>query len=175
MLVNLSLGKPKIIYKIKAEEIKKENPILKVTAPTPRNLKQKIKLAEFLSPYDGKIIYPEGFNLKGFPKPYPAYENYCKKQISRFLAEAEKSTPKVAVIIPRGRIKKKFYFDLSEYVGKIVIKESAADEELQNELLTYSGTVLEYNINFNEEGPDVLKLTIPSIKEFNLHNKHLWL
>ena len=52
-------------------------------------------------------------------------------------------------------------------MGKIVIKESAVNEELQNELLTYSGTVLEYNINFDEDGQNTLKLTIPSEEEFS--------
>lgn len=168
MLVELNLyEKPKIIYKIKTRRAtKKGGLILKVTAPSPRNLKQKIKLAEFLSPYNGRIIYPKDFCTKGFPKPYPAYENYCKKLISEFWQTSKNTLPDVAVITPRGRIKDKFYFDLSEYVGKIVIKESAVNEELQNELLNYSGTVLEYNINFDEDGQNTLKLTIPSEENF---------
>lgn len=169
MLVELNIyKKTKIIYKIRQDTgTKKGKMILKVTAPSPRNIKQKIKLAEFLSPYNGRIIYPRDFCTKGFPKPYPAYEIYCKKLISEFLQTSKNTLPDVAVITPRGRIKEKFYFDLSEYVGKIVIKESAVNEELQNELLTYSGTVLEYNINFDEDGQNTLKLTIPSEEEFS--------
>ena len=169
MLVELNIyKKTKIIYKIRQDTgTKKGEMILKVTAPFPRNLKQKIKLAEFLSPYNGRIIYPNDFCTTGFPKPYPAYENYCKKLISEFFKTSKNTLPDVAVITPRGRIKEKFYFDLSEYVGKIVIKESAVNEELQNDLLTYSGTVLEYNINFDEDGQNTLKLTIPSEKNFS--------
>ena len=169
MLVKLNLeNKAKFVYKIKSEKIHKNNKtVFVITAPTPKNKKQKNKLIEFLTPYENYIIYPKGFDSDNYPAPYPMFELHCKKLLADFLNLCKKKQPEIAVITPNGAIKNEFYFDLSEYVGKIVIKESAVNEELQNELLTYSGTVLEYNINFDEDGQNTLKLTIPSEEEFS--------
>ena len=163
MLVKLVLsGGRKFTYKITSKEMNTGGiRILNVFAPMPHTLKQKRKLADFLIPFKGRIIYPEGFNVYGFPKALISYEDYCRKRIVDFLDICKNQTPDIAVIIPRGRIKDEFYLDLSEYVGKIIIKESAVNKGLQNKLLEYSGTIIEFNINFNQKGTGILELDIP--------------
>ena len=119
MLLKLFLTKEKrFFYKIK---IKTEKDFLVATAPKPRNLKQKQSLIDFLIPFEKKIIYPDEFNIKGFPAPYPVFEIKCKKLLADFLVFCKENHPDLAVISPNGLIKDNFYFDLSEYVGRIIL------------------------------------------------------
>ena len=162
MLLKLILTKEKLFfYKIK---IKTENDFFIVTAPRPKSLKQKQILMNFLKPFEKKIIYPEGFNTKGFPAPYPEFEIKCRKMIADFLIYCKSNRPDIAVITPNGLIKDNFYFDLSEYVGKIILNAKNGDNELKSALLAHSGTVLEYGGEYNESKSSVAVLTMPTKK-----------
>lgn len=160
MLLKLFLTKEKrFFYKIK---IKTEKDFLVATAPKPRNLKQKQSLIDFLIPFEKKIIYPDEFNIKGFPAPYPVFEIKCKKMISNFLEFCKKNHPNVAAITPNGLIKNNFYFDLSEYVGRIILITKEENESLKNELLAHSGTIIEFSREYDKNESSVAVLTMPT-------------
>ena len=158
MLIKINFTKRKLFYKIKCKQINED---FYISAPNPRNLRQKNKLIAFLFPFEGRIIYPDGFNTSGYPAPYPAFEIKCKRMLYNFLENCKKSKPHIAVITPNGLIKDKFYFDLSEYVGKIIIKSKSQNNELKSALLGHSGTVLEYNTEYNEANNYVAVLEMP--------------
>ena len=168
MLVKLNLeNKAKFVYKIKSEKIHKNNKtVFVITAPTPKNKKQKNKLIEFLTPYENYIIYPKGFDSDNYPAPYPMFELHCKKLLVDFLNLCKKKQPEIAVITPNGAIKNEFYFDLSEYVGKIVLNTKDYNDELKSSLLTHSGTVLEYGVQYDSGKNSVAVLNMP-IKDEN--------
>ncbi len=163
MLTKIHLTKSRLIYKIKCQ---KASDSLFITAPKPRNSKQKNKLIAFLLPFEGHIIYPDGFNHKGYPEPYPAFEIKCKQMLYDFLENCKKNKPDIAVITPNGLIKDKFYFDLSEYVGKIIINEKNENKELKNALLAHSGTVIEFRKDYNKNGKNAEYLYMPKKKMF---------
>jgi len=166
MLVKLNLeNKAKFIYKIKSEKVHKNNKIVFiVTAPMPKSEKQKNKLIEFLTPYENHIIYPKGFNSEDYPTPYPLFEIHCKKLLNDFLRKCKNTRPPVAVITPNGLIKDSFYFDLSEYVGKIIINEKNENKDLKNALLAHSGTVIEFVLNYENNLKDTEYLYMPKKK-----------
>lgn len=160
MLLKLILTKEKrFFYKIK---VKTEKDFFIVAAPRPKNPKQKQLLINFLIPFEKQILYPEEFNASGYPAPYPAFEIKCKKMIADFMNFCKENRPDVAVITPNGLIKDDFYFDLSEYVGKIVLRVKNEDNELKSALLAHSGTVLEFNKEFDESQNSVAVLTMPA-------------
>lgn len=159
MLTKVNLTKSRLIYKIKC---KKANDRLFITAPKPRNLKQKSILINYLRPFSGRIIYPDDFNTSGYPAPYPAFEIKCKALLCDFFKNCKIKNPDIAVITPNGLIKDKFYFDLSEYVGKIILNTKNQNNELKSALLRHSGTVLEYNSEYDEAKNSVLTLIMPA-------------
>lgn len=160
MLLKLIFTKEKrFFYKIKT---KKEKDFWIVTAPHPKNLKQKKRLILFLTPFEKRIIYPPDFCETDYPAPYPAFEIYCKKLISEFLGFCKANRPDIAVITPNGLIKESFYFDLSEYVGKIILKSQKQNNNLKSELLAYSGTVIEFDTEYDETKNTVAVLTMPA-------------
>lgn len=166
MLVKLNLeNKAKFVYKIKSEKIHKNNKtVFVITAPTPKNKKQKNKLIEFLTPYENHIIYPKGFDSDNYPAPYPMFELHCKKLLSDFLNLCKKKQPEIAVITPNGAIKNEFYFDLSEYVGKIIINDKNENKDLKNTLLAHSGTVIEFVLNYENNLKNTEYLYMPKKK-----------
>ena len=166
MLVKLNLeNKAKFVYKIKSEKIHKNNKtVFVITAPTPKNKKQKNKLIEFLTPYENYIIYPKGFDSDNYPAPYPMFELHCKKLLADFLNLCKKKQPKIAVITPNGAIKNEFYFDLSEYVGKIIINDKNENKDLKNALLAHSGTVIEFVLNYENNLKNTEYLYMPKKK-----------
>ena len=166
MIVKLNLeNKAKFIYKIKSEKIHKNNKtVFVVTAPMPKSEKQKNKLIEFLTPYKNYIIYPKGFNSADYPAPYPLFELHCKKLLADFLAKCKKRRPHIAVITPNGLIKDSFYFDLSEYVGKIIINEKNENKDLKNALLAHSGTVIEFALEYENNLKNTEYLYMPKKK-----------
>ena len=131
------------------------------TAPKPKNPKQKQLLINFLIPFKKRIIYPKEFNTRGYPAPYPAFEIKCKNMIASFLEYCKNQRPDIAVITPNGLIKDAFYFDLSGYVGKIILNTKNINDELKKALLSYSGTVLEYGAEYNKLENTVAVLTMP--------------
>ncbi len=166
MLVKLNLeNKAKFVYKIKSEKIHKNNKtVFVITAPTPKNKKQKNKLIEFLTPYENYIIYPKGFDSANYPAPYPMFELHCKKLLADFLNLCKKKQPEIAVITPNGAIKNEFYFDLSEYVGKIIINDKNENKDLKNALLAHSGTVIEFVLNYESNLKNTEYLYMPKKK-----------
>ena len=56
----------------------------------------------------------------------------------------------------------KFYFDLSEYVGKIVLNVKNENAELKSALLAHSGTVLEISSAYYENQNSIAVLTMPA-------------
>ena len=168
MLVKLNLeNKAKFVYKIKSEKIHKNNKtVFVITAPTPKNKKQKNKLIEFLTPYENYIIYPKGFDSDNYPAPYPMFELHCKKLLADFLNLCKKKQPEIAVITPNGAIKNEFYFDLSEYVGKIIINDKNENKDLKNALLAHSGTVIEFVLNYENNLKNTEYLYMPKKKLF---------
>ena len=166
MLVKLNLeNKAKFVYKIKSEKIHKNNKtVFVITAPTPKNKKQKNKLIEFLTPYENYIIYPKGFDSDNYPAPYPMFELHCKKLLADFLNLCKKKQPEIAVITPNGAIKNEFYFDLSEYVGKIIINDKNENKDLKNALLAHSGTVIEFVLNYENNLKNTEYLYMPKKK-----------
>ena len=168
MLVKLNLeNKAKFVYKIKSEKIHKNNKtVFVITAPTPKNKKQKNKLIEFLTPYENYIIYPKGFDSDNYPAPYPMFELHCKKLLADFLNLCKKKQPEIAVITPNGAIKNEFYFDLSEYVGKIIINDKNENKDLKNALLAHSGTVVEFVLNYENNLKNTEYLYMPKKKLF---------
>lgn len=168
MLVKLNLeNKANFVYKIKSEKIHKNNKtVFVITAPTPKNKKQKNKLIEFLTPYENYIIYPKGFDSDNYPAPYPMFELHCKKLLADFLNLCKKKQPKIAVITPNGAIKNEFYFDLSEYVGKIIINDKNENKDLKNALLAHSGTVIEFVLNYENNLKNTEYLYMPKKKLF---------
>ncbi len=158
MLLKLILTESRFFYKI---NITAQKDFLVATAPTPKNSKQKNLLVRFLMHFEKRIIYPLGFNCEGYPAPYPAFEIYCKKLLVDFLEKCRKSHPDIAVITPNGLIRENYYLDLSEYVGKIVLKSQKQDNELKFKLLSHSGTVIEYNTEYDENKNYIAVLTMP--------------
>lgn len=162
MLLKLVLiKKKKFHYKIRT---KTERNFFIVTAPLPKNSRQRQILINFLKPFERQIIYPEDFNFEGFPAPYPEFEIKCRKMIADFLIYCKSNRPDIAVITPNGLIKEKFYFDLSEYVGKIILNAKNGDNELKSALLAHSGTVLELNTEYDQSKSSVAVLTMPTKK-----------
>lgn len=159
MLAKINLTKSTLFYKIKCKKINND---FFITAPKPRNSKQKNKLIEFLIPFNGRIIYPDDFNSDGYPAPYPAFEIKCKKMLIDFLNQCKNKKPDIAIITPNGLIKDKFYFDLSEYVGKIILHTKNQNDKLKIALLGYSGTVLEYNSEYDEKKNSTAVLIMPT-------------
>ena len=159
MLTKINLTKSKFFYKIKCKKVGED---FFITAPKPRNPKQKNQLIAFLSTYENQIIYPDDFNPDGYPAPYPAFEIICKNMLCDFLNDCKNQKPNIAVITPNGLIKDKFYFDLSEYVGKIILNTKNQNNELKTALLGYSGTVLEYNAEYDEAKNTVSILIMPT-------------
>ena len=51
------------------------------------------------------------------------FEIKCKNMLYSFLNNCKENRPDIAVITPNGLIKDKFYLDLSEYVGKIILNK----------------------------------------------------
>ena len=168
MLVKLNLeNKAKFVYKIKSEKIHKNNKtVFVITAPTPKNKKQKNKLIEFLTPYENYIIYPKGFDSDNYPAPYPMFELHCKKLLADFLNLCKKKQPEIAVITPNGAIKNEFYFDLSEYVGKIIINDKNENKDLKNALLAHSGTVVVFVLYYENNLKNTEYLYMPKKKLF---------
>lgn len=159
MLVKIKFIPNKLFYKIKCQKLGEK---ITITAPMPKSKKQKAKLIKFLKPFAGKIIYPEDFNCSDYPAPYPAFEIKCRKMIADFLNLCKTTLPDVAVITPNGLIKDLFYFDLSEYVGKIVVKDKNENTELKSALLAHSGTVIEYTLEYNKNQNSIAVLTMPT-------------
>ena len=168
MLVKLNLSnKARFSYKIKSETAHKNNKtFFIVTAPHPRNTRQKNKLIEFLAPYEKQIIYPHNFNHSEYPAAYPAFDIYCKKLLLNFLNKCKKTRPRIAVITPNGVIKEDFYFDLSEYVGKIILNTKNAEDGLKAALLAHSGTVLEFGTDYNKNQKGIEYLSMPKKESF---------
>ncbi len=159
MKVKVNLIKSKTIYKIRFKKVNES--LLIITAPTPKNKKQKIKLINTLIPFEKKIIYRKGFNATGYPAPYPEFEVNCKNMLYLFLNSCKEKRPDIAVITPNGLIKDKFYFDLSEYVGKIILNTKDYNDDLKSSLLAHSGTVLEYRSEYNCTKNSVAVLNMP--------------
>jgi hypothetical protein len=163
MLLKLILIKEKrFFYKIK---IKTQKDFIVAAAPRPKTLRQKQILINFLKPFENKIIYPENFYEKDYPLPYPAFEMHCKNLISSFLYLCKEKSPKIAVIIPNGLIKDSFYFDLSEYVGRIILITEEENNALKNNLIAHNGTVIEFNTSYDKNSPFVAILTMPKPKK----------
>lgn len=158
MLTKIQLTKKSVFYKIKSQ---KQGEEIIITAPNPKNQRQKAKLIKILKPFEGKIIYPKNFDHSEFPAPYPAFKIKCRNMILDFLNECKLKKPKVAVITPNGIVKDTFYFDISEYVGKIIINSQDENENLKAALLEYSGTVVEYNADYDSSEKSIIFLNLP--------------
>jgi len=89
------------------------------------------------------------------------FEIKCKNMLYSFLNNCKENRPDIAVITPNGLIKDKFYLDLSEYVGKIILNTSDYSDELKSSLLAHSGTVLEYKTEYNSNENSVAVLNMP--------------
>ena len=165
MKVMVNLTKSKTFFKIRFKKVNEG--LLIITASKPKTKKQKIKLINALLPFEKKIIYPKGFNTTDYPAPYPEFEIKCKKMLYEFLNNCKKKRPDVAVITPNGLIKERFYFDLSEYVGKIVLNTKDYNDELKSSLLNHSGTVLEYGAQYDSGKNSVAVLNMPIKRENN--------
>ena len=162
MIAKLELS-PKRIY-LKTSTVK-YNDIIKIKSSTPKNLRQKKKLIKILSPYNGNILYPKGFNTNGYPKPYPLFEMHIRKMLSDFLKECKIKKPKEIIITPFGKIKDSFYFDISEYTGKIILVTDENKEYLKHQLLNHNGTVLQTKKYYNSNNSSALSLTLPTTNQ----------
>lgn len=163
MLLKLVFVNKKLFYKIKT---KKDADFWVATAPYPKNKRQKKQLIEFLSPFEKRIIYPQNFCTKDYPEPYPAFEIMCKNMLLNFLDLCKKKRPEIAVIAPNGLIKNNFYFDLSKYVGQIVLITSSKDQNLKRDLLAHNGTVIEFLLGFEKNKTNAEYLYMPKNKSF---------
>lgn len=169
-MVFLELGKKrKLFYKIKVKGEGGGN--LKIIAPPPRGNRQKRLLMTALIPYDGSIIYPDDFDYRGYPAPYPLKEMLRFKKLTEFLDYCKIKKPNTVTIFSGGWIKNKYYYDLSPFVGRIILPDTPFNADLQADLLAYSGTPIIFQKNTYDlstgEGVAVLDLDRINIKEYN--------
>ena len=157
------INKKHFLYKIK---LKQNKNFLIASAPLPKNNRQKKALIKFLLPFENRIIYPCGFCEKDYPHPYPAFEIHCKNLLADFVALCKEKRPKIAVIVPNNLIKNKFYFDLSEYVGQIILIAKDEDKNLKDELLEHSGTVVEFVLEYEKNANNAEYLFMPQKKSY---------
>lgn len=145
-------NKKALFYKVSAYvRHSKEGMYTEILAPYPKNKRQKAKLIKFLKDYDGKIIYPDGFYENGMPSPYLSYELRCKLLIKEFLEYSKENGPDCAVICTADCLHRNFYFELSRYVGRIIITDLPRDDCLASEILSYSGTPLQFGGNIADD------------------------
>lgn len=129
-------------FYIKEETLSVEGvEFLKISLPFPKSKRQKRLLTQYLSPFEGQVIFDNFFGEKEeFSKYKINTENFEKKLlIAAFLDYCKKNKPKSAMITGKKFLNNRFFAELGKYTDKIYIPFDPFDRSLSLNILKNSG------------------------------------
>lgn len=121
-----------------------EGMYLLMTAPFPRNDRQKQKLIRALRPYKGKTVPPQDVATERLGTFYSTKAFETRILLKAFLNLCCTERPEAAAIYFSEHIHEEYYFRLCETVERLYIIGGQSDFSLCIALLSHNGTPLVY-------------------------------